>query len=124
MSEIKTAKYEIISNKRGNQYKFFDDLSGALVVETKPIKAETPEKELAIAWEKYGRKHFNQCRSCGKYVTELMYNADVCNCVKCTAWEMKPHYCSVCGVKVSLADKFCRGCGTELQYKEVYANDR
>jgi len=121
MSEVKTAKYEIISSIWGNRYRFFDDLSGAFVIETKPIKAENQEKELSIAWERYGRIHFNKCLKCGKYVTAMMYNPEVDNCVQCTPWEMKPHFCSVCGVSVSLVDKYCRGCGAELQYREVYA---
>lgn len=121
MSELKTAKYEVISCRNGNRYKFIDELSGAVIVETKPIKVNSQEDGLAVAWERYGRMYFNKCTKCGKYVSDMMFNADVNNCVKCTPWEMRPHYCSVCGESVALADKFCRRCGTELQYKEVYA---
>ncbi|MBQ8043403.1 MAG: hypothetical protein IJ272_04560 [Clostridia bacterium] len=120
MSEVKTAKYEIISSIWGNRYKFYDDLSGALIVTTKAIKAENLEKELSIAWERYGRKYFNRCEKCGKYISDMMFNADVHNCVECTPWEMRPHFCSVCGNSVTTTDRVCRGCGNELQYKEVF----
>ena len=123
MSEVKTAKYEVIPCIFGNKYKFFDDLSGALIVETRRVKADSQEKELTIAWERYGRKYFNLCEKCGSYVSDMMFNADVHNCVKCTPWEMRPHYCSVCGNSVTLTDKECSICGSELQYKEVFVKN-
>ena len=96
MSEVKTAKYEVIPCIFGNKYKFFEDLSGALIVETRRVKADSQD---------------------------MMFNADVHNCVKCTPWEMRPHYCSVCGNSVTLTDKECSICGSELQYKEVFVKN-
>ena len=59
------------------------------------------------------------CKKCGKFVSDVMYNADVLNCVECSPWENSPHYCLNCGIEVSLADKFCSKCGTKLLYGEV-----
>lgn len=52
MGETKTASYKIIKDAGGTRYKFFCDLSGALVCTTKPYKADAPEEELQLAWEK------------------------------------------------------------------------
>lgn len=120
MSEQKTANYKIIPDEKGNIYRFYCDLSGALVYSSKPIKAKISEKQqLLLIWEKEARKHFDLCHKCGKWVDSVMYNADVLHCVECTPWENKPRYCLNCGVEVSISDKFCSKCGTKLQYGEV-----
>lgn len=121
MTEIvnKTARYKIITNAKGNQYRFFCALSGAAMCTTKPIRADTQEDELKLAWESEGVQHFNQCNKCGKWVCDAMYNADVCECVSCAPWEERPQYCSQCGERVPLDDIFCQKCGTRLQYREV-----
>ncbi|MBO5179327.1 MAG: zinc-ribbon domain-containing protein [Clostridia bacterium] len=74
---------------------------------------------MLLIWEKEAKSHFNLCHKCGKWVDSIMYNADVLNCVECSAWENKPHYCLNCGVEASISDKFCSKCGTKLQYGEV-----
>ena len=52
MSIEKTiATYKIVADAGGNCYKFYCDLSGALVCTTKPYKADNPEEELLLAWE-------------------------------------------------------------------------
>ena len=54
MNKEKTiATYKIVADAGGNIYKFYCDLSGALVCTTKPYKADTPEEELQLAWEMY-----------------------------------------------------------------------
>ena len=64
MGANKTAAYKMISDLGGNRYKFYCELSNALVCITKPICAETPAEELQIAWEKVGRNCFNLCHKC------------------------------------------------------------
>jgi len=117
----KTAAYRIITDAGGNRYRFFCDLSGAVMCTTEPVMAETQEKELMLAWEKEGRQQFNHCHRCGKWVCESMYNADVCHCVECTPWEDRPKFCSVCGAPIPADDNFCRKCGAKLLYREVTA---
>lgn len=119
MSEKKTAKYKVIADKKGIRYRFLCDLSGAMVYESKPFKAKLSEQEILLIWENEAKKHYNVCKKCGKFVSDVMYNADVLNCVECSPWENQPHYCLNCGIEVSLADKFCSKCGTKLQYGEV-----
>ena len=117
----KTAAYRIITDAGGNRYRFFCDLSGAAMCTTQPVMAETQEEELMLAWESEGRKHFNLCHNCGKWVSDAMYNADVSHCVECTPWESLPRFCSECGEKISTEDTYCRRCGSKLQYREVTA---
>ena len=46
MNKEKTiATYKIVADAGGNIYKFYCDLSGALVCTTKPYKADTPPKK-------------------------------------------------------------------------------
>jgi len=91
-------------------------LSGALLCTTKPYSAETPERELELAWENEGRKHFDLCHKCGKWVIEAMFNADALECVACAPWENTPEYCKFCGKKVSASDAVCPACGKQLIY--------
>ena len=116
-----TAKYKIIVDAGGNRYRFFCEASGAAVITTKPIQAETQEKELALVWESEGRSHFNRCPKCGRFVCDTMYNADVCRCVDCSPWELHPNFCKKCGEAISKGDAFCGKCGYRVQYGEVWA---
>ena len=65
-------------------------------------------------WETEGRKCFNQCHSCGKWVIDAMYNVEVLKCVDCAPWLEEPKYCSNCGEEVSLDKKICSECGKPL----------
>lgn len=121
MNELRTAKYKIIADSGGNRYRFFCDASGMAVCTTRPIRADTQEEELRIAWETEGEKHFNRCPKCGKLVGDTMYNADILLCVDCVPWQEKPNYCTHCGKKIPASDTFCRKCGMRLRYGEVMA---
>ena len=118
MGERKTALYKMISEPNGNRYRFYCDASGALACTTKEAyKADTPEQELQIAWEKEGREVFNQCHKCGKYVIDAMYNAEVLECVQCAPYEMVPNYCKTCGAKIENPSRKCPACGNLLVYE-------
>ena len=112
----KTAAYKVISDAGGNRYKFYCEVSDALACTTEPIRAKTPEEELQIAWETVGRKHFNLCHKCGRWVIEAMFNADALECVACAPWENTPKYCKFCGTKVSVFQSLCPKCGKHLIY--------
>ena len=115
-----TARYRIISDTGGNSFCFFCDISGAVACKTKPIKADTVEEELNIAWMTEGKKYFNRCYKCGRWVSDVMYNADVCECVDCAPWENPPKCGIHCGEEIFLCENFCRKCGTRLRYGEVW----
>lgn len=70
-------QYQVISDASGNRYHFFCEASGALGCTTNPTRAKTSEEELRLAWEIEGRKQFNQCHQCGRWVIDAMFNADV-----------------------------------------------
>ena len=112
----KTADYEIIRKRGGNVYRFFCDLSGAVCVETSLYKSADSEKELMNAWEKEGRKHFNMCHKCGRWVSDIMYNPDVLNCIRCSPIEDFPEFCPKCGEKAEGSGIFCHKCGSRLMY--------
>ena len=116
MDAHKTAVCKRIPCADGNRYRFYCALSGALTCTTEPIRAKTPEEELRIAWETVGRKHFNLCHKCGKWVIDAMYNADALECVACAPWENTPEYCKFCGTKVPCSASVCPKCGRLLIY--------
>ena len=116
MNEKKTANFKLLPTLNGNKYQFFCDLSDALICTTAPVKADTCDGELMLAWNTYAKAHFNQCHKCGRWVIKEMYNPDVLNCVMCTPIEDYPEYCPKCGAKTSDPSYFCHMCGTRLLY--------
>ena len=114
-----TARYRIIADSGGNRYRFFCDVSGMVLCTTNTIHGNTQEEELLTAWETEGRRHFNRCGKCSRWVSDPMYNADTLQCVDCAPWEGKPNFCSHCGKRILVSARFCPSCGTKLRYKEV-----
>lgn len=111
-----TAPYKVIMDAGGNRYRFYCESSGMAVCTTPCVHAETPEKELLLAWENEGRRHFSCCRKCGKWVSDVMYNVETMECVDCSPWEDSPLFCAKCGVRIPSCSKFCRNCGAKLTY--------
>ena len=116
-NENNTARYKIISDTGGNRYRFYCGRSGMAACTTHHIRADTPAEELQLAWESEGKKYFNRCQKCGRWVTDAMYNADTLECVVCSPWECQPDFCPKCGERVPSSDDFCRKCGTKLLYR-------
>jgi len=116
MNAQKTADYKMISDTGGNRYKFYCELSGALACTTEPISEETPEEELRSAWETVGRKYFNLCHKCERWVIDAVYNADVWECVECAPYETEPNFCKYCGLKIDRPKEKCSACGHKLMY--------
>lgn len=113
----KMATYRIISDSGGGRtVRFFCDASGMLLCAVEDIRAVSEEEALRIAWETEGKKHFNLCHKCGRWVSAVMYNADTLRCVDCSPWENAPKFCKACGAKVSSGDVYCSKCGAELRY--------
>jgi len=112
-----TAAYKVIADSGGVRFQFFCGLSGARVCTTGIIRADTPEKALEIAWETEGRMKLNRCAKCGSWVSAVMYNAGVNECVACAPWENYPLYCPRCGEKISDTNRFCPKCGSLLRYE-------
>ncbi len=119
-SEIHIPFYKIVTDENGRHYCFFCELSGGRVVVDVPDCAADPDTEWKTVWETKGKAHFNQCHRCGKWVNDIMYNADVLECVDCAPWEEPPRYCSKCGGKIRRKDIYCPKCGARLQYGEVW----
>ena len=119
MKKHATARYRIIADSEGSRYRFFCDVSGMMLCTTKPIRGDTQEEELTMAWELEGKRNFNRCAKCGSWVSDPMYNADMLQCVDCAPWQERPNYCTHCGKKLSGTDRFCEDCGTHLRYGEV-----
>ena len=110
------AAYRIVADVGGNRYKFYCDLSAALVCTTKPYRADSPEEELMAAWENEGKRQFNFCHNCGKFVSDAMFNVDVLECVECAPFEVEPKFRKNCGVKIKNPNKPCPACGKPLVY--------
>ena len=117
MDVQKTASYKIVADAVGNRYMFYCELSGALACTTVPIRAKTPEEELKKAWETAGKRCFNMCHKCGKWVIDAVYNADVWECVECAPYEAEPNYCKNCGMRIEKSSKKCPACGHKLVYE-------
>jgi len=114
MIEHPTARYSILADPDGNRYRFFCEVSGMVLCTTGPIRADTQAQALQLAWDTEGKRHFNRCMKCGKWVSDPMYNADMLQCVDCAPWEEARKYCTHCGEKRSPAARFCTVCGADL----------
>ena len=112
-------KYQIITDSGGKKYRFFCEASGAGVCTIKAVRVKTIEEELKNSWEE-AKKYFNYCPKCGRWISDVMYNADVCECVDCAPWENAPKFCSKCRARIPDGDSFCRRCGVRVRYKEVW----
>lgn len=112
----KASRYRKLSGAGGSRYQFFCDVSGALICVAGPVFANTPEHELEHAWESEGKKNFNMCHACGRWISDIAYNADVLECIECAPWENEPSYCSHCGTKARENEVFCSRCKNRLRY--------
>lgn len=112
----RSARYKIIAGTEGNRYQFFCDLSGALIYTSEPVFLDTPEHELMFVWSSEGKKHFNLCNRCGRWVSDTVYNVETMECVACSPWEEEPAYCPHCGEKVQDGEYFCVKCKNRLKY--------
>ena len=111
------ASYKIIPVTDGFRFQFFCDLSGSRVCTTSEVYGNQTEHSLESAWETEGRRFFNRCEKCGKWVSDVMFNADVHECVACAPWEDQPRYCPQCGKKLAQVKKHCPKCGAKLFYE-------
>lgn len=112
----KNAGYKVTKTSAGNKYSFYCELSGALVCTTPPYSEKQPEYELQRAWLEIGKPNFNLCHKCGKWVCDVMYNADVLMCVDCAPWEDSPEFCPHCGQKTDNKSLYCNRCGKKMMY--------
>ena len=112
----KMASYQIMEDPSGVRFRFFCDLSGAAIYTSPPVQAVSPEEALQRVWDAEGRKHFNQCHRCGRWVSDFMYNPDVLSCVECAPWEAEPRFCPHCGAPVDGNAPTCQRCGRVLRY--------
>ncbi len=113
----KTATYKILSDSGGHRYCFYCDVTGAFVCMTEPYNAPSPEEELELAWENEGKRHFNICQRCGKWVIDAVYNPEVFECTDCAPFECEISYCKFCGAKVESDVRFCPVCNKKLHYE-------
>jgi len=141
----KTANYKVIHHILGNRYQFFCDLSGAYVCTSKMIHMKSKKAELEYAWAHDCKNNFNQCRKCGKWVIDAMYNAEVLECVQCAPYEEEPillyedakftdlesygfgpnimkktRICSKCGRAINTSENICPVCGNQLNVFTLY----
>lgn len=112
----KNAAYKVTATGTGNKYSFYCELSGALVCTTHPYSEKQPERELERAWLEIGKANFDLCHKCGRWVCDVMYNADVLMCVDCAPWEELPDFCPYCGQKTDNRFSNCSNCGKKLLY--------
>lgn len=119
-----TADYTISLEPDGYYVRFYCAVSGALLCAVGPVREGPQEAALETAWQTEGRSHFNQCHRCGRWVSDVMYNADTLECVECSPWKIFPHFCPEYGARVSGAGDFCARCGARLpgdggQYQKI-----
>lgn len=117
MDGKKTADYQILTDGGGNRYRFYCDVSGALVCTTKEVYHVDDGEELILAWKREGHDHFNRCHKCGRWVIDAVYNAEVLECVECAPYEAEPKFCKTCGAKIGSPVKKCPSCGNSLIYE-------
>ena len=115
----KTATYRVVTDAGGRSFRFYCDLSGELCCVTKPLRADTEQAALALAWETEGRWHFNRCPACGR-----ANRAQDTHCTDCGAalpektlydlYRARHRCCLSCGVVVTDVAVYCPECGTRL----------
>ena len=113
----KTATYKVVADAGGGRvFRFYCDISGELCCVTKPIRADTEEAALEIAWEQEGKWQFNRCARCGRFVSSAMFNVNAGLCLDCAPWEEEyPAFCHQCGTRLKEDDaRFCPTCGAKL----------
>ena len=114
MEKHLTARCSMIAKEQYVQFRFYCDLSGALICTIQRRHGSS----VMDAWESEGKRFFNRCRKCGRWVSDPMYNADTLQCVDCSPWEEQPAFCPQCGMKMEAEGTFCPGCGARLRYRE------
>lgn len=119
MDKSKTAEYQVIPDADGSRYSFFCGVTGARFCTERAYRADSPGQELLLAWENEGRRHFNLCRRCGKWVVDVAYNPEVLECVECAAFEDEARFCKTCGARVPARARICPACGASLYYEGV-----
>ena len=116
MRKRRTAAYKVIADSGGWTVRFYCDLSGELLCTEQHIRADSEDGAVEAAWENGGRAKFNPCERCGRWVSDVMYNADVHECVACAPWENPPHFCPWCGRRLTESGCYCPRCGKRLLY--------
>lgn len=118
MEQIRqTARYQVTADSGGWVFRFFCDSSGELCCVTPPIQGDTQAEALDIAWQSEGRRHFNRCDKCRRYVSSAMFNLTAGQCVDCAPWESDyPNFCHHCGIRLKDSEVcFCPVCGVRLR---------
>lgn len=112
----RTASYKVTADSGGWIFRFFCDSSGQLCCVTATIQADSEAAALDKAWQSEGKKHFNHCDKCGRYVSAAMFNVEENLCVDCAPWEdAYPNFCHSCGGRLSDPEAyFCPRCGAAL----------
>ena len=124
MTESRTAKYKVVPDGGGYRFIFYCDVSDAHVCTTRQIyRGNSAEEALLAAWQAEGRRYFNRCHKCGKWVIDAVYNAEVLECVECAPYEAEPKYCKNCGIKIEEPVKVCPSCGGKLIYEGSAVNN-
>jgi len=138
-----TATYKYTADSGGRRYSFYCDISHAIVCSTEPIKMNSLDEELQMAWKTTGEKHFNKCKKCGKWVIDSLYNPEKLECVVCSPWETdavigkeqaatrdefgfgpdamkKKKVCRYCKSICNTEGNFCHICGSMLPAKTLF----
>ena len=117
MQKNKTAAYKAVEDRAGYRFIFYCQVSGAHACTTEKVYSSEPEEALRLAWQAEGCKHFNQCKRCGRWVIDAVYNAEVLECVECAPYEAEPEFCKTCGIKIRIPTTHCQHCGNKLIYE-------
>lgn len=107
----KTSRYQVVNHTAwGRCYCFYCEVSDTPVYTTGPIRADTPEEELKLAWQE-AKPYFNGCSECGKWIRDEAYNINEMKCIECAPYKRKPRFCPYCGCPVPGGNDFCVRCG-------------
>lgn len=116
MTKQITAPYKRFKTQNGVRFKFYCGITGALACESQEYGDEN-EDTLMLAWENDGRRHFEFCHKCGKWVISAAYNPEVFECTDCAPFEHETNFCKYCGARVDADLRFCPACYKKLHYE-------
>jgi len=109
-----TSQYKIVEETaNGRRYCFYCDVSKTAVFTTGPVRADSPETELLLAWGQ-ARSYFNGCSECGRWIRDEAYNIDEMKCIECAPNKIIPRFCTDCGSPLESGTDRCPRCGRQL----------
>lgn len=116
MRSIKRLHTKLFRHRAETVTAFSANCRGCLSVPQERIMQTISRQSFRQHGKAEGKKNFNSCHLCGRWVDSIVYNPDMLMCVNCAPLEEGAKYCKHCGAKAKNRDIICFVCGKKLLY--------